>query len=370
VHVAHVIDSLAVGGAERMLVDIANATRRDGHAVSVCISREGHLLADELHPEIPLWILGRRSRFELAPARRFAALLREHHVDILHLHGRSTFSFAALVKTMGMISTPLLLHDHYGAIEIDRSIPGWFRWGGRLLVSQYVGVYEKLGFWARQAGVPGDRVDTIGNALDLERIGKVRPIDVHREFGLREGTIVGVMVAGLRPEKGLHILLEALARCGGRHAVMVLIVGGDRNSAYAEECRETARLLGLGNVVQFVGERLDAFALALGADFALIPSLSESGPLVLIEYLAGGVPVVASRVGDIARCAEAAGIVGFVPPGEAAALAEAIEDMLTLSPDRRKERGQRGLEIARRHFDIRCMMPSWYRAYNKALGVT
>src|SRR5262249_9007541 len=122
-HVMHVIDSLCLGGAERMLVDIANATVADGHRVSACITRDGRDLANELRPEVHLWVLARQKRLEWAALKQFAAIIKEHKVDLLHVHGRSTFSFAATVKTLGLIRIPILLHDHYGQIEIDTSVP-------------------------------------------------------------------------------------------------------------------------------------------------------------------------------------------------------------------------------------------------------
>src|SRR5262245_34387667 len=117
-HVMHVIDSLCLGGAERMLVDIANATAADGHRVSACITRDGRDLANELRPDVPLWVLARQKRFDWTALKQFASIIQEQKVDLLHAHGRSTFSFAATVRTFGLIRTPILLHDHYGQIEI------------------------------------------------------------------------------------------------------------------------------------------------------------------------------------------------------------------------------------------------------------
>jgi glycosyltransferase involved in cell wall biosynthesis len=116
-----------------------------------------------------------------------------------------------------------------------------------------------------------------------------------------------------------------------------------------------------------VGERSDARAVARGADFAVIPSLSESGPLVLIEYLAGGVPVVATRVGDISLRAESLGVEEFVEPGNPKTLACAINRLLAMNPSEKAERGRRGIAVARSAFDIRDSMPKWYMLYNKAL---
>ena len=366
-HVLHVIDSLCVGGAERMLVDIANATAGEGRRASACITRDGRDLANDLRPEVPLWVLGREKRFDWAAMKQFASIVKEQRVDLLHAHGRSTFSFVALIKTLGLIRTPILLHDHYGQIEIDSSVPLWFRLWGRHHVAQYAGVYAKLGDWAAAAGVPRARIGVVGNALDLVRVQNASPTHLRKEFGVADHERVGIVAAGIRPEKGIAVLLAALASLAGRHALKVIIAGGDRDAAYARACRAQCVSLGLERTAIFAGERADVPGLIKGADFALIPSLSESGPLVLIEYMAGGLPFVATRVGDIAHRVEELGGSEFVPPNDAAAFAAALDRLLSLSASDWQKRSEAGRKTALDHFEIRQVMPHWDRMYRAAL---
>ena len=365
-NIMHVIDSLNVGGAERMLVEIANATRRDGHPVSVCVTRDGREMAGELTRDVPVHVLGRTRRIDLAALRRYATLVKESKTDIVHAHGRSTFSFLLFAKSLGFFTAPIVLHDHYGEIEIDTSIPGWFRWYGHRLVGEYVGVSQNLVDWACSAGVPATHAHVILNALDLERVRRAKAMNLHKEFGTRKDCAIGVTVCGLRREKGIHVLLEALERCHCRGRVQVLVVGGDRDVAYATECREKAKSLGLANVVVFLGERRDVLSIIRGADFAILPSLSESGPLTIIEYVASGLPLVASRTGGIARRAESCGVEGFVAPGDVDALARGIGELLTLSSADFRRRGEFGVRVARENFEIRKTMSKWYRVYDSA----
>lgn len=365
-HVMHVIDSLNVGGAERMLIDIANATRSDGHAISVCVTRDGRTLAGDLHPAIPLHILGRQRRFDMAAIRQFASLTKD--IDVLHAHGRSTFSFLAFVRSLRLIDTPIILHDHFGEIELDTTVPLWFRLYGRRFLDQYVGVSQNLADWACQAGVDPSRVQVIGNALDLDRMHRFAGHDLRADLGVREDALVGIVVCGLRREKGVHVLLNALQKCRTRDRIQILVVGGERGPAYAAECRAQVTTMGMDDLVMFIGERPDALSLIQGADFAVIPSLSESGPLVLIEYMARGLPVVASRTGDIARRADSCGLEGLVDPGDPEALAAEIEKLTLSSCDERRQRGAAGTKIARENFDIRRTIPRWYDVYAAATG--
>jgi len=367
VHVMHLNESLRRGGVERILVDLANATSAEGHKVSTCILRDPRDLANELRPEIQLWVLGRKRHFDRDAMKQFGSIVKEQKVDLLHVHGRSTFAFAALARTLGFISTPFLLHDHYGQIETDASVPLWFRLWGHRYVDRYVGVYSKLADWAVRAGVPRAKTCCIGNAIDLERVRDTQAANLRNEFGLAETERIGIVVCGLRREKGIPELLDALARLSGRHAVRILIVGGEREKGHVAACKAKAFSLGLNDTILFTGERADVPALIRGADFALLPSLSESGPLVLIEYMAGGLPFVATLVGDIAHRVDKLGGSQLVPPQDPAAFAEALDRLLALVPDDWRARREASQRLAFDNFDVRQTMPRWYRMYREAL---
>jgi glycosyltransferase involved in cell wall biosynthesis len=363
--IIHVIDSLAVGGAERMLVEIANQSAADGHQVAVCITRSQHILADSLRPEIAVTILNRRRRFEWDGMKNFATLIRDRKIDIIHAHSRSTFAFLSLAKTMRLIHPPIILHDHYG-IETDPSIPLWFRIWAKHFLHHYVGVYSKLAAWAEAAGLPQEKISVIENALDLRPVCQAAPLNLRRELGLPAWVLIGIVAGGIRPEKGIDVLLEALGRCSCRHLIKILVAGGDRDRAYAQACRAQSSAWQLEGRVDFLGERLDLASLIKGADFALIPSRSESGPLVLIEYMAAGLPFVSTRVGAVACRVAGLGIPEFVAPGEADSLAAALDQLIRLSPAERRARGQAGKTAALAGFDIRQQMPHWYRIYEGA----
>jgi len=297
----------------------------------------------------------------------FASLVKNRNVNILHAHGRSTFSFLALAKTAGLIRTPIVLHDHFGMIELDTSIPPWFRLWAKRWVTHYVGVCSKLGQWGETAGIPRERISVTNNALEFGRIQGAVPFNIRESLGIPNEIPIGIMVGGQRPEKGLDVLLESVASSKYRDAVKILVVGGARDEKYMRGCRKQSNALGLQNTMIFLGERPDVPCLIKSADFALLPSRSESGPLVLIEYMAGGLPFVASRVGGIGQQTAQLGIPEFVPPGDPTAFAQALDRMLSLSRAEMRARGEAGQDVALRSFDIRQIMPEWARVYQLAM---
>ena len=88
---------------------------------------------------------------------------------------------------------------------------------------------------------------------------------------------------------------------------------------------------------------------------------------MLIEYLASALPFVSTLVGDISHRVSERGIPEFVPPDDARAFSEALDRLLSLSPQERRARGKVGQEMAMSYFDIKNQMPKWYELYKTVL---
>jgi glycosyltransferase involved in cell wall biosynthesis len=364
-HVLHVIDGLGLGGAERMLVDIANRTVADGHRASVCVTRSDVTRAHELDRRVELLVLNRKKSVAIRETARLVSWIRMHRVDVIHSHMRSSTAYLALLRAMRVISVPIVFHDHYGTIELDDSVPLWFRIGRRY-IHHYVGVYERLSVWAREAGMPASRVSTIPNGVDFARFAGAPTISLRDVLGSEPIRPVGILVATIRREKGIELLLDALAKARHRDAAHILVVGHAADASYFAECTRRTEELGLGSHVTFLGSRSDVPSLLRSVDFALLTSHTESGPLVLLEYVVAGLPFVATLVGDIGRRIESHGIPAFVPPGDAGAFARALDELVGLSREERAQRGERGRRVVTDQWDIRHAMPNWYEIYASA----
>jgi glycosyltransferase involved in cell wall biosynthesis len=237
---------------------------------------------------------------------------------------------------------------------------------GAALVGQYVGATDGVVAWAERARVPRGRIRVIENGIETSRYRvqhRAAPPEAERAPRL----LTGIVVANVRPEKGIEVLLRAMARVARHRRPLIWICGAARDAEYERRCREITRTLGLQGAVRFLGERGDTVHLIAHADFGVIPSISESGPLVLAEFLAAGLPVVGTEAGSLARRALSLGARDFVPPGDEPALAEAIERLIGLTPAERAARGEQGRALAERHFDIAAVMPRWHNVYGDAL---
>lgn len=347
-----------------MAVELANIARENGLASAVLITRRSGPLEEELHPDVPRWVLGRQHRFDLqlSAVRR---ITRQWQPDVLHVHGRSSMLFAASEKALGALAAPVVFHEHFGRILLDPSPARAFARLTSWAVSRVVAVSERNAAWALASGFAREKVSVIPNALGWDRLKDTKPAFLNDAIGNLSGRPAGVVVAGLRPEKGILLLLEAAARLPGERPWSILVIGGGEESPYGQACHARAVELGLQRRVGFLGPRRDAVALAKGCDFAVIPSLSESGPLVLIEHLACALPVVATQTGDLVQRAVQVGAVRTVPPGDVQALSVALAEFIQMSPARRLELGHAGQRRTEGLFDLRQVFSQWAQLYRE-----
>jgi teichuronic acid biosynthesis glycosyltransferase TuaC len=189
-------------------------------------------------------------------------------------------------------------------------------------------VAESLADCARQGGVREDRITVIANGVD---VGRFQPIDAaaaRRRLGLPEDPPLLVSVGHISPRKGFHRIIGALPQIiQSAPDVKLAIVGGrgaeEDNSA---ELHDLAGRLGVSDRVAFVGAKPpDEVAVWLAAaSVFILASDFEGCPNVILEAMACGRPVVATKVGDIERMVpDFAGIL-FDDPEDRSALAECV----------------------------------------------
>ncbi len=175
-------------------------------------------------------------------------------------------------------------------------------------------------------GVPPEKVVPIYNGIDTRRFAYVRNPEVRArkraELGLADNRFVVGTVARLIPSKGVGFLLGAVSRVLARIPGAVFLIVGD--GPQRQELEGMAGRLGIGEAVRFLGFREDVPELLAAFDLFVLPSLSEGMAITLVEAMAAGRPVVASKTGGMVEVVEDGKTGLLVPPGDSEALAEAI----------------------------------------------
>lgn len=220
------------------------------------------------------------------------------------------------------------------------------RWIERWILTRADRVFvvsQALRRWAVDLGVHPDRVQVLGNGVDTTRFNRgVDGAPARAQWGFGEEAVVAAFAGSLKPWHGGRLLLEAFAQARRTIPALRLVYVGD--GPERKEIEKRARKLGVSQDVLFTGavpqDRVPALLRA--ADILVAPYLPQEGfyfsPLKVLEYLAVGRAIVASRIGDLPDLVEE-GCGRLVPPGRIQPLAAALRD-LARDPVGRKALGR------------------------------
>lgn len=248
--------------------------------------------------------------------------------DLIHAHGLTAALHALSWTRFGMQAPPVVVTVHTSMQQTLRStsrgvrLPGaqaaiW--WAARrglkraaavIAVSQ--GVRDELGFG-----------EVVPPALDLPEADPGARAAVRAELGTPQDRVVVLAVGRLHPDKNLDQFVESLRGTGAEG----WIAGDGPERSFLEE-------LARGSGVRLLGHRTDVGNLLQAADIFALPAHAESYGFAVLEAVSAGLPVVATRTGEIVRLVGDAGLV--IPPGDFGAFREAVRRLID-SPDLRRE---------------------------------
>ncbi|MBL9026764.1 MAG: glycosyltransferase [Myxococcales bacterium] len=231
------------------------------------------------------------------------------------------------------LGVPVVIKLHGGDMNVGAKLPGpgrWIRWAFPK-AARIVAVSDPLADAAVRFGAPQSRVDVVQDGVD-DRVFRVRDAaEVRAKLGVDPSRRPLVFVGRLEKRKGVFELLEAFERLAPRHPDVDLVLVGDGDDT--ARCRERAERLGArvrltGNLgMHEVADWLAA------STFLTLPSYAEGTPNVVIEALASGRPVVASRVGGIPDMVLGPRMGELHAPEDVASLEAALEAALARSFD-------------------------------------
>lgn len=329
------VRELGIGGCERDLSRLARYLDRSRFEPHVgCFVDEGLRAAEIRGAGVPVVRFPVRSFRNgsfwrgLRELRRYAA---GHGIGLVHAFDMPTDVFAAALRPFP--NRPRLLLSHLWLRDCTRP-----RVNQKLLrVTDFLGdafvvnsaaVREEM---IRRFGRPADRVFLCYNGVDT---AVFHPRGRARREGLEAARVVIGTVCALRPEKRLEVLVEAFARLSpaGRGLALVIVGSGSERA----RLEELARRLGVADQCRFEPATGDVAPWLRSIDVYVLPSESESFPNSLVEAMACGCAVAASRVGGIPEMIEHGQNGLLVPPGDAAALAAALERLVESAGERSK----------------------------------
>lgn len=334
--VLHVINGEFYAGAERVQDLLAQRLPEFGFAVGFAALRPRAFGTARRAQQAPLYDATMRHKFDLRPARELARIVRDEQYEFIHTHtARSALIGRAVSQLTGV---PWVHHVHSPAARETTH-----RWSNRANAwlehfvlpdaKAFIAVSSSLGRYARQMGLPHERVVVVPNGVPT-------PGPLPRRTRPVTPWTLG-SVALFRPRKGLEVLLDAMGLlCEQGHDVRLRAVGDFESPEYQREILARVERLNLGSQIEWRGFQSNVNAELTAMDLFVLPSLFGEGmPMVVLEAMAAGVPVVSTRVEGVPEAVRE-GVDGLLAnAGDPVSLAGAIEQFLVGSVDWLSMRG-------------------------------
>jgi glycosyltransferase involved in cell wall biosynthesis len=347
--IAHVTFGLDVGGQEKLLVEFARHADRSRFDLQFLSLGERGMLAGDIEAlGWPVESLGEPAGLRPSLIAKLAHRFSLGRPAVVHTHDRRALFYAAPAARLARV--PWVVHTRHGrdAHATPRQI-AMLRHLARM-ANRFVCVSGEIGELSRAQGVAPSRLRTILNGIDIDRFRFIGPDPA--------GPVV--TVARLSPEKDVANLVRAAAIAAERAPNLRVEVAG--GGACRADLDRLAAELGVADRVAFLGEVRDVAAVLRRASLFVLPSRSEGIPLTVLEAMARGLPVVATRVGGLPEVIEDGRTGLLVPPADPAALARAIVEVLD-DPRRGDDMGHAGRRRVERCFDVRRMVEQYEDTY-------
>jgi glycosyltransferase involved in cell wall biosynthesis len=324
--ILQLISSTGFFGAEKMVLELAAALRRQGNGVVVAnlftSGRSSRRITEKAFSAgIPVREIACAGRLDLSVVRRLKNEIAAAGIDLVHSHGYKGNFYAFLAARAAHAGLAATCHNWLG----DSLKMGSYRWLDKMVLKRFdrvAVVSQQLKNEVECCGIAEGKVSVIPNGIAACREDRALRETLRGTLGLGANEIVIGTVGRLSPEKGHRFLLEAASRLvrSGVKVKFLLVGDGPLREALAEKARE----LGIACRVVFTGVRDDAADLVSLMDVFVLPSLREGMPMALLEAMARGIPSVATAVGEVPAMLDDGRNGALVPAADAARMAKAI----------------------------------------------
>ncbi|HEY8134329.1 MAG TPA: glycosyltransferase [Thermoanaerobaculia bacterium] len=368
------------GGTERQFVNLGLGLDPSRFSIHFgCLRRFGVLL-EELEargiPVVDYDVSSFRSVGAIAAQWRLARDIRRMGIRIVHTYGFYGNVFAIPAAKLAGASVIASIRDMGVYLSPSQRIAQ--RWVCGLADHILVNA-AAIKEWLIADGYDGDKITAIPNGIDLSRFAPpAQSGNLHSSLGLPADAPLVAAIGRVSRLKGLEDFLAAAAIVAPRFpAARFLIIGEPSftsrgrkivvDGSYNDELTRLAARLGLQERVIFTGFRSDVEQILPELAVSVLPSLSEGLSNTLLESMAAGLPVVATRVGGTAEVVRDSENGLLVDPGDPVSLAEGIGRLLD-APQFAAQLGQAARRRIAERYSMRLLVENTSRAYDAVLG--
>jgi glycosyltransferase involved in cell wall biosynthesis len=350
--IAHVVDSMEVGGAEVLVSQMCRLQREQGHDPSVYAIASLGPLGERLRTE-GFFVQANVARCLSDAVRVFYRLFEKSHFDVVHLHNPTPTIYSAMSARHAGV--PTILSTRHGLLAPPRRLVTELKYALAATSCDWiVGICEATANnLTRLHTVPRRKIVRVYNGVvPLETIPRDR-CPPKSGFTL-------LFVGRLAPVKNLSFLLVAFHTALLSRPDLRLWIVGDGSERRRLE--QSAHDLNITEKVTFWGQQIDVAPFFEAADIFLMSSISEGLPLSLLQGFSAGLPAIVTNVGGMAEAVELAKAGIIVPPGKPNEMAAAILELAECS-EKRARFAASARSAFNTHFSLRQMVGAYEKLY-------
>lgn len=363
--IAFCIEALTVGGAEQMLVAMANEfIERRWQVHMICLSKPGEL-ADKLDASVHLHVLNKKPGADLSLPKRLRALLLGINPIAVnsHLWTANLWTRVSLIRS----SIPIVVTEH----SRDFWKPRHYRMLDRLLIRTTLKLVavsnDTADFYKDDIGIAADKVMVINNGVNTKRYANGDGNALKQQWAPNNELLIGT-VGRMVEAKNHKRLVQVAALLESRMNNFKIILVGDGELRHAIEAAVESK--GVHKVLHLAGARSDIPDVLAAFDLFVLTSDREGHPLTALEAQAAATPVVLTNAGGSADAVASDGVHsgGQLVEKDANAVADAIVD-LTQNREALNAMGEFAQHYALQHFDLQHMVDQYETLFTADQGV-
>jgi glycosyltransferase involved in cell wall biosynthesis len=362
IRLAQITHDLRIGGLQQVVVNICRTIDREKFDVIViCLRALGEFVPEVERMGIKVRLVPQRQKgTDYFSFLKLANILKEEKIEVIHTHNTQPFFDGAIAGLLAGVKT--IVHTDHARNFPDKRRYMFAEWLVSHFAYKIVGVSDHTcRNLVRYEKISKKKIMTIMNGIDLTRY-KVE-IDQQRkrmELGLNgKGPIIG-LAGRLVEAKGVRYLLQAMTDVVPLFPNITLLIAGD--GPLQDELKKMSVDLGIERRVLFTGPRLDMPELMKLFDIYVSPSISEGLPMVLLEAMAAGCPIIATEVGGVPMAVHHGENGSLVRPENPKALSSEIVRLLS-NKEVRQQYSENGMTLAGEKFSAEVMTRNYEKLY-------
>ena len=365
--VFHLISSIGIYGAEKVMLDLASNMDSSQWEVMVGVLKNEtnpHLevFEEAERRNIKAFVIECRGRFDLKAVEKLTSILHKNKINLIHTHNCKSDLLGVIASQR--TGVPIVCTNHLWT-QADFKLR-LYEFLDALLMRFFIkkifavskGVIQDM----LRKGISESKIQLISNGI---RTGNFTFKEKQKEvFGIDPSLIVFGVIGRLSPEKGHKFLFDAVSRLGKYLKKIHFLVAGE--GPIKKELETLVSDLKISGLIQFIGYEKDISRVLNASDIIIQPSLKEGLPISLLEAMNYAKPIIATSVGDVPDLIhnKITGI--LIPPGSSDEIYKAMQ-LLIEEPLFREQLGRNAGEYVKSNFSLEKMIQAYTEQYNQVL---